>query len=83
MSPHLDPRLRSFAADMRNQPTPIEAALWRKLRGAQLGGFKFRRQTVLDLFIADFFCPAIGLIVELDGNTHDDQRDARRGAALK
>ena len=34
-------------------------------------------------FIVDFSCPATGLIVEVDGETHADaQRDNRRDAAL-
>ena len=82
MTARLDPRLRGFATEMRNQPTPIEAVLWQKLRSSQLDCLKFRRQTVIGQYIADFFCPSIGLIVEVDGNTHDSSRDARRDAAL-
>ena len=67
---------------MRNAPTRAEAALWAQLRGAQLGGIKFRRQAPLGGFIADFFAPAIGLVVEIDGETHDPAADTRRDAAL-
>ncbi len=77
----LDPRLRRFATDLRNAPTKPEAVLWSRLRGSQLG-FKFRRQTVMGSYIVDFFCPAIGLIVELDGRTHNGEADVMRDAAL-
>ena len=83
MTARLDPRLRGFASTMRNEPTAPEAALWRRLRSSQLGGFKFRRQSVFGAYIADFFRPSIGLFIELDGNTHDTQRDARRDATLR
>ena len=69
---------------MRRQPTEFEKRLWRHLSSSQLGGFKFRRQAVIEPYIVDFFCPSKGLIVELDGETHvevdDDKRDARLAA---
>ena len=76
------PILAAHGRDMRNAPTRSEAALWARLRAAQLDGIKFRRQTPLDGFIADFLVPAIGLIVEIDGETHEPVADARRDAAL-
>lgn len=64
------------AAAMRREPTEAEKRLWRYLSGAKLGGLKFRRQATIGNRIADFFCPAKGLIIEIDGNTHDRERDA-------
>ncbi|MCL6698493.1 DUF559 domain-containing protein [Sphingomonas sp. NSE70-1] len=63
---------------MRNGTTPFEAKLWRHLSRSQLGGFKFRRQHVIGNCIADFFCPAKGLIVEVDGDTHSVGKDLAR-----
>jgi very-short-patch-repair endonuclease len=34
--------------------TPAERLLWDRLHNRQLGGYKFRRQHPLGLFIADF-----------------------------
>ena len=67
---------------MRREPTEPERRLWRHLSGSQLGGFKFRRQAAIPPFVADFFCPAKGLIVEVDGETHIAEADARRDAML-
>lgn len=50
--------------------------LWERLRGRQLGGFKFRRQAPMGRFIADFYCAERKLIVELDGGIHDFQLEA-------
>ena len=66
------------ARDLRNKSTPFEIILWNYLKRSQLGGYKFRRQHVIDHCIVDFFCPARGLIVEIDGDTHDPARDAIR-----
>ena len=77
-----DPTLRERAKQMRREPTEPEKRLWRHLSNSQLGGFKFRRQAALPPFIADFFCPAKGLIVEVDGDTHLPEADVRRDAVL-
>lgn len=77
-----NPILGDRARQMRNEPTPFEKALWLRLGGSQLGGFKFRRQIVLAPWIVDFFCSAKGLIIEIDGNTHDAEADRRRDAIL-
>ncbi|APE28520.1 DNA methylase, putative [Aurantiacibacter gangjinensis] len=63
---------------MRNNPTEPEKRLWQHLRGSQLSGCKFRRQTIIDNRIVDFFCPEKGVIVEVDGDTHDRHSDAIR-----
>jgi very-short-patch-repair endonuclease len=67
---------------MRREPTEPEKRLWRHRSNSQLGGFKFRRQAAIPPFIVDFFCPAKGLIVEVDGETHFEAADVRRDAAL-
>jgi very-short-patch-repair endonuclease len=73
------------AHEMRRNPTEPEKRLWRSLSNGQLNGFKFRRQHVVfeAQAIVDFFCPSIGLCVEVAGDTHDDRNDASRDARLK
>jgi very-short-patch-repair endonuclease len=73
-----DKQLLERAKQNRKALTPFEAKLWARLNNSQLGGFKFRRQHVIDRCIVDFFCPDRGLIVEVDGDTHDVARDAAR-----
>ncbi|HEU0310532.1 MAG TPA: DUF559 domain-containing protein [Sphingomicrobium sp.] len=67
------------ARRLRNGSTPFEAQLWRHISRSQLG-YKFRRQQVIGNCIVDFFCPQKGLIIEIDGDTHDAGRDAIRDA---
>lgn len=79
--------LKAFAQQMRQQPTPAEAALWRRLRGRRVGAVKFRRQHAIAGFIVDFVCLERFLIVEVDGTIHDlpdqQERDALRQAHLE
>jgi very-short-patch-repair endonuclease len=66
--------------------TPAEIRLWQALKHRQLDGLKFRRQPSIGPFIADFYCPAAKLVIELDGSVHDSeaaqQQDAERTAYL-
>jgi very-short-patch-repair endonuclease len=64
-----------------NLPAP-EQQLWRSLRNSQVGGYKFRRQMVIEPYICDFFCSAKGLVVEVDGDTHGAEADRRRDQEL-
>ena len=64
------------ARELRRDMTPAERVLWNRLRRGQLNGLHFRRQQVIDGFIADFYCHALGLVVEVDGSVHDTQREA-------
>ncbi|MBO1019366.1 DUF559 domain-containing protein [Methylobacterium sp. SD274] len=72
----------SRATALRWAQTSAEAKLWRALRGAQLSGFKFRRQHPVGRFVVDFACLRAKLVVEVDGATHGSPaalaRDAER-----
>ncbi|BDI29174.1 hypothetical protein CCAX7_12250 [Capsulimonas corticalis] len=62
----------SLARQMRRSPTAAEVKLWSYLRGNMMLGLKFRRQHVVDGFIADFYCHALRLVIEVDGGVHED-----------
>ncbi|WP_421847383.1 endonuclease domain-containing protein [Novosphingobium sp.] len=71
------------AARMRREPTEPEKRLWFELRDRRLGGFKFRRQATIERRIVDFFCPEKGLVIEVDGHTHDREADLIRDATFE
>ena len=73
-----DAHLLDRARRLRQNFTPFEAKLWARLSRSQLDGYKFRRQHVIGNCIVDFFCPQKGLIVEVDGDTHNCEKDAVR-----
>ena len=74
--------LQKRAAEMRRNPTEPERRVWRILSGSRLGDYKFRRQAVIESFIADFLCAQKALIVEVDGDTHDESKDRLRDDVL-
>ena len=42
---------------------------------------KFRRQAVLNKYIADFYCPQAKLIIELDGSQHFEDKGIEKDKA--
>ncbi|HEX8833246.1 MAG TPA: DUF559 domain-containing protein [Abditibacteriaceae bacterium] len=84
MNPH-----KSFAItrsrELRQSQTPYEAALWQLLRDHRMAGYHWRRQHPIGPYIADFACVKSKLVVELDGDSHDDREesDAHRDAMLQ
>lgn len=61
--------LKELQKKNKLNPTDAERVLWEYLRREQLG-YKFRRQQVIDNYIADFACLESKLIIELDGDYH-------------
>ncbi len=74
------------ARELRRQMTLPEVVLWQALRKSRLAGLRFRRQHPIGPYILDFYCPAAGLAIEVDGFAHDAaaqvRHDARRDAFL-
>jgi very-short-patch-repair endonuclease len=61
------------ARDLRRRMTPAEEMLWAALRDRALVGMKFRRQHVMGPYVLDFCCPAGWLVVEVDGDGHNEE----------
>ena len=74
--------LHARAKEMRKNPTEPEKRLWRYLSNSRIEGLKFRRQEVVGPYIADLMCPSASLIVEVDGDTHDEAKDRLRDDVL-
>ena len=74
--------MQARAREMRRDPTPAEDALWEAVRARRLDGLRFRRQHPVGGFVLDFYCPIAKLVVEVDGDVHDQQQeqDAERDA---
>ncbi len=72
------------ARTLRRDATEAEKLLWRKLREA-FPAAKFRRQSPVGPYIADFLSVRHAIIIEVDGGQHalQTQRDERRSAFLQ
>lgn len=77
--------LKSRSQELRNGMTLAEKNLWYGcLRNYK---FNFARQKPIHHFIVDFYCPALKLVIEVDGKQHLSEQgkayDARRTAILE
>ncbi len=70
-----------FAKQNRKEPTEEENIIWQELRNRQVDGFKFRRQHPIAGYIPDFVCLEAKLIVEIDGEYHNDKEQQKFDAA--
>src|SRR5271155_5269542 len=72
----------AYAKKLRARPTQYEQKLWKFLRKG-VRGLRFRREEIIRGYIVDFYCFKARLAIELDGKSHDTQRDSTRDAQLK
>lgn len=71
----ISPEKMELAKQLRRSMTPAERELWQELRANRMRGLQFRRQQVIAGYIADFYCDAVGMIIEVDGLIHEAQQD--------
>ena len=64
------PHIFEKAKALRNNMTSSELKLWEHLKGKKMVGLRFRPQHPIDIFIADFYCHPIKLVIEIDGGIH-------------
>jgi very-short-patch-repair endonuclease len=71
------------ARRLRRQLSLPEMLLWRLLQMTRRE-LRFRRQHPIGPYVADFYCPAAKMVIEVDGAMHDWRQDAdgRRDAYM-
>ncbi len=79
------PETFEAARILRENMTLSEKLHWERLKLKQICGVRFRRQHPIDFFIADFYCHEVRLVVEIDGEIHNHQReyDVGRSAEME
>jgi very-short-patch-repair endonuclease len=73
------------ARALRRDPSRAEKICWDLLRAHRMADLKFRRQHPIGPYFADFACISRKLVIEIDGNFHDNQiaADARRTTEME
>ncbi|MGV8938080.1 MAG: endonuclease domain-containing protein [Allorhizobium sp.] len=88
LMPHsnIDPKTRTRARILRRELTKAEKEMWDLLRDFRSRGARFRRETPIGPYIADFAWLAARIIVEVDGDSHETEHgrvhDRRRDGFL-
>lgn len=84
---NIHPKTRTRAKRLRREPTKAESAMWDMLRDLRPCGARFRRETPIGPYIADFAWLSARIVVEVDGDSHETDRgrrhDLRRDAFLR
>ena len=63
--------LKELASEMRQNQTKAELLVWNNILKADKIGFRFIRQKPLLDYIVDFYCFELGLVIEIDGDSHN------------
>ena len=81
---HATKKSMRLAKQQRRAMSLPEVKLWALLRRSP-GGLGFRRQHPIGPYVADFYCPAARLVIEVDGQTHDFtvERDEARDEYMR
>ena len=69
------PEILKHAQEMRRSMTPSEARLYTALKQAPLRSLRFRSQHHVGVWILDFYCPSIKLVIEVDGESHANKQE--------
>jgi len=77
------PETLSAAKILRKNMTLCEKLLWERLNLKQVCGLRFRRQHPIDFFIVDFYCHEARLVIEIDGEIHNQQREYDDGRSAE
>jgi very-short-patch-repair endonuclease len=73
-----------LAKQQRRSMSRPEVRLWALLRRSPCG-IRFRKQHPIGPYVADFYCPAVKLVIEIDGQIHGFtvERDERRDEYMR
>lgn len=72
-------QLVPFARQLRSEMTKEERHLWYDF--LRTYPIRFSRQEVLGKYIADFYSAKVGLVIELDGSQHYEEKNMEADAA--
>jgi len=67
------PAIFEKAKWLRENMTATEKALWDELKGNKLLKLRFKPQHPIDVYIADFYCHKLKLVIEIDGGVHKEK----------
>jgi very-short-patch-repair endonuclease len=70
-----NPALKLLAREKRKAGILSEVLFWQQVHKGVFYKIDFDRQIVIGNFIVDFYVKKLGLIIEIDGSSHDDKQE--------
>ena len=80
-----NPALKERAKALRKAGNLAEVLFWQQVHRKKFKGYDFDRQKIVGNYIVDFYCANCGVVVEIDGKSHDHKQeyDAKRDEFLQ
>ena len=66
-----NPELKKLLSGKRKAGILSEVLFWKQVRARSFHKIDFDRQRIIGNYIVDFYVKTLGLVVEIDGNSHD------------
>lgn len=78
-------RLKSRARGLRKIGNYSEVVFWQQVHKRRFYSIDFDRQRIIGNYIVDFYVKTLGLVVEIEGESHNDKEnyDEKRESYLK
>ena len=67
--------LTERAKELRKAGNLSEVLLWNQIKNKQFKGLDFDRQKIIGNYIVDFYCASLGVVIEIDGYSHENKVD--------
>ena len=52
-----------------------EVIFWKQVRNKEFHQIDFDRQKIIGNYIGDFYIKSLGVVIEIDGSSHNDKED--------
>ena len=52
-----------------------EVIFWKQVRNKEFHQIDFDRQRIIGNYIVDFYIKSLGVVIEIDGSSHDDKEE--------
>ncbi|WP_431610149.1 endonuclease domain-containing protein [Chryseobacterium sp. 'Rf worker isolate 10'] len=69
-----NPHLKILLKEKRKARILGEVIFWKKVRAKKFHRIDFDRQRIIRNYIVDFYVKTLGLIIEIDGSSHDEKQ---------
>ena len=70
-----NPQLKSRARALRKAGNYSEVIFWKQVHKSLFWKIDFDRQRIIGNYIVDFYVKSLGLVVEIDGESHNEKED--------
>jgi very-short-patch-repair endonuclease len=70
-----NPKLIPLAKKLRKSGNLSEVLMWNIFKNKNFKHLDFDRQKIIGNYIVDFYCPNLPIVIEIDGNSHNDKEE--------